>query len=127
MEKVNLAEKLALFSEHWSPKIIGTVDDYDVKVVKLQGDFVWHKHDDADELFLVIKGSLDIDFRDRKLTLTPGELPSIRRLRPRYGSDGKHDSCSTRNCSWTKDFHSSCRFTGASENRFCYLSATAGT
>ena len=74
MEKINLAEKLALFSEHWSPKIIGTVDDYDVKVVKLQGDFVWHKHDDADELFLVIKGSLDIDFRDRKLTLTPGEL-----------------------------------------------------
>ena len=62
MDKVNLAEKLSLFSEHWSPKIIGSVDDYEVKVVKLEGDFVWHKHDDADELFLVINGELDMDF-----------------------------------------------------------------
>ncbi len=74
MDKVNLAEKLALFGEHWSPKIIETVDDYDVKVVKVKGDFVWHKHDDADELFLIIKGELDMDYRDGRVTLGPGEL-----------------------------------------------------
>jgi mannose-6-phosphate isomerase-like protein (cupin superfamily) len=74
MDKVNLAEKLSLFSEHWSPKIIGSVDDYEVKVVKLEGDFVWHKHDDADELFLVINGELDMDFRDRRVSLGSGEL-----------------------------------------------------
>ncbi len=74
MEKVNLAEKLARFSDHWSPKIIETVDGYDVKVVKLEGDFVWHKHEDADELFFVIKGNLDMDFRDKRVTLGTGEL-----------------------------------------------------
>ncbi len=74
MDKVNLAEKLSLFSEHWSPKIVATVDNYDVKVVKLEGDFVWHRHDDADELFLVINGKLDMDYRDKRVTLNPGEL-----------------------------------------------------
>lgn len=74
MEKVNLAQKLSGFSEHWSPKIIESVDDYDVKVVKIHGDFVWHKHDDADELFLVIKGEFDMDYRDKRVTVGPGEL-----------------------------------------------------
>ena len=74
MDKVNLAEKFAAFSEHWSPKIVGTVDDYEIKVVKVQGDFVWHKHDAEDELFLVIEGELTIALRDRDVTLGPGEF-----------------------------------------------------
>lgn len=74
MEKVNLAEKFAMFSDHWSPKIVETIDDYDIKVVKVEGDFVWHQHDDADEMFFVIKGELDMDYRDKRVTLGPGEL-----------------------------------------------------
>ena len=74
MDKVNLAEKLAAFSEHWSPKVVGELDDYEIKLVKVQGDFVWHKHDDEDELFLVIEGQLDIEMRDRAITLGPGEF-----------------------------------------------------
>jgi len=74
MDKVNLAEKFALFSEHWNPKIVETVDDYDVKIVKVEGDFVWHKHDDADEMFLIIKGSLNMDFQDRRVVLQAGEM-----------------------------------------------------
>ena len=74
MEIVNLEDKFARFSEHWSPKIIARLNDYHVKAVKLQGEFVWHKHDDTDELFLVTKGSLVIRFRDREVTLAPGEL-----------------------------------------------------
>lgn len=74
MGKVNIADKLALFNEHWSPKIVGELDDYDIKLVKLQGEFVWHKHDDEDELFLVIDGEVDIEFRDRTETLKAGEF-----------------------------------------------------
>ncbi len=65
MEKVNIAEKLALFSEHWSPKIVGELNGQQVKLVKLKGPFVWHKHDNEDELFLVLKGSLRMEYRDR--------------------------------------------------------------
>ena len=74
MDKVNLAEKFAAFGEHWSPKIVGTVDDYEIKLVKVEGEFVWHKHDDEDELFLVIEGELTIALRDRDIVLRPGEL-----------------------------------------------------
>ena len=74
MEKVNLAEKFALFSEHWTPKIVGEVDDYHVKIAKLQGEFVWHKHDEEDELFMVIDGTLTIRLRDRDVRLEPGEF-----------------------------------------------------
>lgn len=73
-DKVNLADKFARFSEHWSPKSVGTVDDYEVKLVKLAGDFVWHKHDAEDELFLVIEGELTIALRDRDVVLGPGEF-----------------------------------------------------
>jgi len=73
-KRINLADKLARFSDHWSPKLIETVDGYEVKIVKLQGDFVWHKHDDADELFLVMKGRLHMDFRDRQEVLEAGEM-----------------------------------------------------
>ncbi len=74
MEKVNLQEKLSLFSEHWKPKLVGSIDDYEIKLVKLQGDFVWHKHDAEDELFLVIKGVLGMDFRDRRVMIEAGEF-----------------------------------------------------
>jgi mannose-6-phosphate isomerase-like protein (cupin superfamily) len=74
MEKVNIAEKLNLFDDHWSPKIVGGFDEYDIKLVKFQGEFVWHKHDDEDEVFLVIDGAMDIEFRDRTVHLGAGEF-----------------------------------------------------
>jgi len=73
-EKINLGAKLAAFSEHWSPKLVETIDDYDIKLVKLEGDFVWHSHAAEDELFLVLKGSLRMDFRDREVTVGAGEM-----------------------------------------------------
>lgn len=74
MEKVNLAKKFARFSEHWQPKIVGSFDDYHVKVARIQGEFVWHSHCDEDELFMVIDGRLTIHFRDRDVELVPGEF-----------------------------------------------------
>ena len=74
MDKVNLAEKLSLFTEHWRPKIVGAFDDYDVKVVKIEGDFVWHRHQDADEMFMVLDGGFRMDFRDRSVDVGVGEM-----------------------------------------------------
>jgi mannose-6-phosphate isomerase-like protein (cupin superfamily) len=74
VDKVNLDEKLARFSDHWHPRIIGELNGQHVKVVKLSGEFVWHHHDDADELFLVLRGDLTIRLRDRDVRLGPGEL-----------------------------------------------------
>jgi mannose-6-phosphate isomerase-like protein (cupin superfamily) len=74
MDKVNLAEKFALFDERWSPKIVGGIDDYDIKLAKLEGEFVWHKHHREDELFLVVDGHLSIELRDRTVELDAGEL-----------------------------------------------------
>ena len=71
---VNLDDKLALFSEHWSPKVVARLNDYEIKVVKLQGEFVWHSHADTDELFLVIDGRLTIQLRDGDVTIGPGEF-----------------------------------------------------
>lgn len=79
MEKVNLAEKFSRFEEHWRPKIVGEVNDVHVKLVKLQGEFMWHQHESEDELFLVIKGRLQIKLRDGDLWLEPGELAVIPR------------------------------------------------
>lgn len=73
-DAVDLNEKFALFSEHWSPKLVARLNDYEVKLVKVKGDFVWHTHDDTDELFLVVEGSLTIQLRDRDVTLGPGQL-----------------------------------------------------
>ena len=73
-EKVNLSEKLAAFSDTFSPRTVAQLNNYDVMVVKVQGEFVWHKHDDTDDFFLVLKGELDIQLRDRTVTLRPGEL-----------------------------------------------------
>ena len=74
MDKVNLAEKLAGFSEHWRPRIVGELNGQHVKLVKLLGDFVWHHHADEDELFLVLCGHIDIHLRDRVIALDPGEF-----------------------------------------------------
>jgi mannose-6-phosphate isomerase-like protein (cupin superfamily) len=74
MQKVNFAEKFAEFDERWRPKIVGSFDDYDIKLVKVEGDFVWHKHDDIDEVFIVLDGELNIDFRNGMQTLNAGEM-----------------------------------------------------
>ena len=79
IEKVNLSEKLARFSDHWSPKIVGEVNDAQVKLAKLQGEFVWHQHEHEDELFLVISGRLTIKLRDGAVHLGPGEFVVIPR------------------------------------------------
>ena len=79
IEKVNLTEKFGLFQEHGSPKIAGEVNDSYVKLVKFQGDFVWHKHEAEDEMFLVVKGSITIRLRDGDVELSEGEFVVIPR------------------------------------------------
>jgi mannose-6-phosphate isomerase-like protein (cupin superfamily) len=71
---IDLAEKLATFSERWSPRTVAQFNACDVMVVKVEGEFVWHKHDDTDDFFLVLKGRLDIEMRDRTVSLGPGQL-----------------------------------------------------
>lgn len=71
--KVNFAEKLALFDQHWSPKIVAQMNDYEFKLVKIRGDFVWRKHDDTDEVF-ILEGEMRLDFRDGPVSLKAGEL-----------------------------------------------------
>ena len=72
--KINLKEKLSLFSEHWSPKVIAEMNDYQFKLVKLQGDFVWHSHSDTDEVFIVIEGAMKIELSDGIVELSEGEM-----------------------------------------------------
>jgi mannose-6-phosphate isomerase-like protein (cupin superfamily) len=81
MDKINLAEKFNLFEEHWSPKIIGELNDSYIKVVKLKGEFVWHHHDNEDELFLVVKGTMTMRIKEKndeegfkEIKIEPGEL-----------------------------------------------------
>jgi len=74
MDAVNVNAMLARFTEHWAPKKIAQINDYDVRIVKLQGEFTWHKHADTDEFFLVLGGQLTIQLRDRDVVLAPGEL-----------------------------------------------------
>lgn len=74
IDKVNIAQKMSLFNEHWRPKIVGELNDYDIKLVKFQGDFVWHKHDDTDEMFLVIDGSFTMKLRDGDIEIHRGEF-----------------------------------------------------
>jgi mannose-6-phosphate isomerase-like protein (cupin superfamily) len=74
MEKVNLAHKLGLFSDTWSPKVIGELNGQQVKLAKLAGEFVWHRHEHEDELFLVLDGVLEIALRERTVRLEPGEF-----------------------------------------------------
>jgi mannose-6-phosphate isomerase-like protein (cupin superfamily) len=77
-DRVNLAEKLASFDEQWEPRIVAMLNDYRVIVVKVEGDFVWHKHDETDDLFLVLKGHLTIQLRDRDIELDEGSSSSFR-------------------------------------------------
>ena len=79
MEVVNLKDKFSLFQEHWQPRIAGEVGDAYIKLVKFKGEFLWHKHDQEDELFLVVKGNLTIKLRDRDLRLAEGEFAVIPR------------------------------------------------
>jgi mannose-6-phosphate isomerase-like protein (cupin superfamily) len=74
LEKVNVAEKLSLFEEHWSPKIVGELNGQHVKLVKFSGEFVWHHHDDEDEMFLVVNGRFRMEFRDREVWIEEGEF-----------------------------------------------------
>jgi len=77
LKSINLQEKLTKFSDHWAPKIIAQMNDYYFKLVKFQDDFIWHKHPETDEVFVVIDGNLQIDLRDKILTLTKGEMVVI--------------------------------------------------
>jgi mannose-6-phosphate isomerase-like protein (cupin superfamily) len=74
MKQVNLAAKLATFSDHWQPRTVTQFNGHDIMVVKAQGEFVWHKHEDTDDFFLVLKGQLTIELRDGEVRLGPGEL-----------------------------------------------------
>ncbi len=74
MEKVNIAEKFTLFSDHWHPRIVGELNDMHIKFAKLKGEFVWHHHEHEDELFLVVKGSLLMKLRDRDVRIEEGEF-----------------------------------------------------
>ena len=71
---INFQSKFALFSEHWSPKVIAEMNNYQFKVVKIKGDFVWHKHKGTDEVFIVLEGSMGIEFKDRTVALNSGEM-----------------------------------------------------
>ena len=73
-DSINLAAKLTQFSEHWSPRVVAEMNDYQFKLVKLQGEFVWHDHKDTDEVFLVTKGEMQVGFRDRDVTIGEGEM-----------------------------------------------------
>lgn len=73
-QSLNFAQKLALFNEQWTPRVIAEMNDYQFKVVKLQGDFIWHDHADTDETFIVLEGQLRIDFRDGQVSVSQGEM-----------------------------------------------------
>lgn len=79
MEVINIEQKFDLFQDHWNPRIIGSLNNQDVKIAKVQGEFVWHDHKDEDELFLIIKGSLDLHFENSIKTLNAGEILIIPR------------------------------------------------
>jgi mannose-6-phosphate isomerase-like protein (cupin superfamily) len=79
METINLQEKFSLFSDYWNPRIIGEVNECHVKAVKLKGEFVWHHHEHEDEVFLVVKGTLRMKFRDREALVREGEFVIVPR------------------------------------------------
>ena len=81
LRPLNLADKLAQFSDHWAPRVIARMNDYEFKLVKFQGEFVWHSHDDTDEVFLVLHGAMEIAFRDASVRVSQGEMFVIPRGR----------------------------------------------
>jgi mannose-6-phosphate isomerase-like protein (cupin superfamily) len=74
VNKVNIPEKLDSFSDHWAPRIVARYNDHEVRLVRIEGEFVWHQHAETDELFLILDGELDMEFRDRTVALGPGDL-----------------------------------------------------
>lgn len=79
MDKINLTEKFALIDEHWRPKLVGELNGQEVKLVKLKGEFPWHHHEAEDEMFMAVRGSFRIEFRDRTVELSPGEFVIVPR------------------------------------------------
>ncbi len=79
MEKVNLAEKLSQISEHWRPRVVGELNGQEVKLVKFQGAFPWHFHENEDEMFMAVRGSFELEFRDRTVTVGQGEFVIVPR------------------------------------------------
>ena len=73
-DKVNIPEKIDSFTDHWAPRVVARYNDSEVCLVRVEGEFVWHSHEDTDDLFLVLDGELDIELRDRTVTIGPGEL-----------------------------------------------------
>ena len=73
-KSINFSKKLNLFNEHWQPKVISEMNDYQFKVAKIKGDFIWHSHKDTDETFIVLKGEIQIDFKDGKVVVKQGEM-----------------------------------------------------
>ena len=73
-DKVNIPEKFDSFSDHWAPRIVARYNENEVRLVKVEGEFIWHQHQDTDELFLILDGTLEMEMRDRTVTLNPGEL-----------------------------------------------------
>ena len=74
MKKINFKEKFSKFSDHWSPKVIAEMNDYQFKLVKIQGDFIWHNHEDTDETFIVIEGEMKIEFENEIVELSEGDM-----------------------------------------------------
>ena len=74
MEKINVRDKFGLFSDHWTPKVIAELNDYQFKLVKIEGEFVWHDHPETDEVFIVVEGSMKIEFEDHNIELDEGEM-----------------------------------------------------
>jgi mannose-6-phosphate isomerase-like protein (cupin superfamily) len=78
-KRINFAEKFSTFSEHWSPRVVAEMNNYQIKVAKVCGDFVWHKHDDTDEVFIIIEGTLFIDFETGPVELKQGEMCVVKK------------------------------------------------
>jgi len=79
MEKINLLEKFGLFNEHWTPKIVGELNGQQVKLVKFKGEFIFHKHENEDELFMVIKGKFNMEYRDKTVEINEGDMVIVPR------------------------------------------------
>ena len=79
MSVINLSKKFEKFSDHWAPKVIAEMNDYQFKLVKVEGEFVWHSHEDTDEIFIVLDGELAIEFRDKSISLKKGEMVVVPR------------------------------------------------
>jgi mannose-6-phosphate isomerase-like protein (cupin superfamily) len=78
-QAINLAEKLSRITEHWQPRVVAELNDYQFKLVRIEGDFVWHSHADTDEAFIIVEGELRIDFRDGAVSLGPGEMYIVKK------------------------------------------------